>query len=199
MFGGRVLALSVGAIGLLMSAAPAQSGPEFAVRMVAQKKLSQLPAGPLFWRVENFATLAQAQTAEVPASFAAEVDGKAWLFTLGPKGGSTSGGTKIAEIGPVPKVPASQYLLRINEAGGPPGAMTPVHMHPGSESFYVLRGELAQKTPQGTLHVDAGQSMTGRTTGIAMEVSSSGTTALEALVMFLVDATKPFSSPAKFE
>jgi hypothetical protein len=32
-----------------------------------------------------------------------------------------------------------------------------------------------------------------------MEVSSSGTTALEALVMFLVDATKPFSSPAKFE
>jgi hypothetical protein len=29
-----------------------------------------------------------------------------------------------------------------------------------------------------------------------MEVSSSGTTDLNALVMFVVDATKPFSSPA---
>jgi hypothetical protein len=29
-----------------------------------------------------------------------------------------------------------------------------------------------------------------------MEVSSSGTSDLNALVMFVVDATKPFSSPA---
>ena len=29
-----------------------------------------------------------------------------------------------------------------------------------------------------------------------MEVSSSGTSELNALVMFVVDATKPFSSPA---
>jgi hypothetical protein len=32
-----------------------------------------------------------------------------------------------------------------------------------------------------------------------MEVFSSGTTDLDQLVMFVVDATKPFSSPAKFE
>jgi hypothetical protein len=30
----------------------------------------------------------------------------------------------------------------------------------------------------------------------AMQVSSSGTTDLHALVMFVVDANKPFSSPA---
>jgi hypothetical protein len=32
-----------------------------------------------------------------------------------------------------------------------------------------------------------------------MEVSSSGTSDLNALVMFVVDATKPFSFPAEFE
>ena len=31
-----------------------------------------------------------------------------------------------------------------------------------------------------------------------MQVSSSGTTDLTALVMFVVDATKPFSTPGKF-
>jgi hypothetical protein len=31
-----------------------------------------------------------------------------------------------------------------------------------------------------------------------MQVSSSGSTDLHALVMFVVDAAKPFSSPAKF-
>ena len=32
-----------------------------------------------------------------------------------------------------------------------------------------------------------------------MEVSSSGTSDLNLLAMFVLDATKPFSSPAKFE
>ncbi len=32
-----------------------------------------------------------------------------------------------------------------------------------------------------------------------MEVFSSGTSDLNVLVMFVVDATRPFSSPAKFD
>jgi hypothetical protein len=32
-----------------------------------------------------------------------------------------------------------------------------------------------------------------------MEVFSSGTNDLNALVMFVLDATRPFTSPAKFE
>jgi hypothetical protein len=52
---------------------------------------------------------------------ATEVSRKAWLFTLGRKGGSTRGASKVAEIGPVPPVVATEYLLRINSMGGPPG------------------------------------------------------------------------------
>jgi quercetin dioxygenase-like cupin family protein len=177
-----------------------QSPPRFSISSVAEKTVTQLPAGPLYWRVENFPTLAQAQASVGPTSLAAEVAGRAWLFTLGAKGGSTTGASMVAEIGPVPP-PASapEYLLRINNTGGPPGATTPVHMHPGSETFYILTGELTQRTPLGVQHVEAGHSMAGRAPGMAMAVSSTGTGDLNALVMFVVDAAKPFSSPAKLE
>jgi quercetin dioxygenase-like cupin family protein len=169
---------------------------KFNVAPVAEKKVSQLPPGPLFWRIDNFPTLAQAQAAAGTTALAAELAGKAWLFTLGPPGGSSPGGSKVAEVGPVPPISAPEYLLRINSAGGPPGGKTSVHMHPGSETFYVLTGELTQKTPDGTHHVSAGQSMPGHPPGTPMQVSSSGSEDLTVSVMFVLDATKPFSSPA---
>jgi mannose-6-phosphate isomerase-like protein (cupin superfamily) len=183
---------------------------KFVVKPVAEKKLKALPAGLWYWRIENFPTLAQAQAAIGPdrwnpdtvsydaaTSLAAEAAGKAWLFTLGPRGGATPGASKVAEIGPVPKITASEYLLRINHTGGAPGVKTPVHSHPGSETFYVVAGRLSQKTSSGIGHVEAGRFMIGHGADLPMEVSSSGTTELNALVMFVVDASRPFSSPAK--
>ena len=71
----------------------------YVVKPVAEKRVKQLPDGPLYWRIENFPTLAQAQAAigtdrwnpntvsyDGATSLAAEVAGKVWLFTLGPKG-----------------------------------------------------------------------------------------------------------------
>ena len=188
--------LSMLAMGVSLPSAAAQ---QFFVKAVAEKKLKQLPAGPLYWRVENFATLAEAQAAAGETSLAVDVSGKTWLFTLGPKGGSTPGASKIADIGPVPPITAPEYLLRINHAGGPPGSKTPVHSHPGSEAFYVLTGRLGQRTPHGVSYADAGAAMNGHGADMAMEVFSAGTTDLDQLVMFVVDATRPFSSPAKFE
>ena len=177
-----------------------------------QKKVKELPAGPLYWRVENFQTLADAKAAvgpdgwnpasvryETTTALIVEVAGKVWVLTLGPMGASTPGGTKLAEIGPVPTVPASEYLLRVNQGSGPPGSETPIHSHPGSEAFYVISGELGQRTPHGVVHVEAGHSMNGHEAGLAMQVFNSGSTDLTALIMFVVDAGKPFSVPAKLE
>jgi hypothetical protein len=183
---------------LLISSTAAAQG-KFEIKSVAEKKLKQLPAGPLFWRVENLPTIAQAQAVAGETSLAAEVSGKVWLFTLGAKGGVTPGATKVIEIGPVPPITAPEYLLRINHAFGPPGAKTPVHTHPGSEAFYVLAGRLGQRTSHGVSHADSGQSMNGHGPDMPMEVFSAGTVDLDQLVMFVVDATRPFSSPAKFE
>jgi hypothetical protein len=184
--------------GLLFSASNA-TAQKFVVEPVTETKLKQLPPGPLYWRIENFPTLAAAKSAAGVTALAAEVAGKVWLFTLGPKGASSAGGSKVVEIGPVPPVTAPEYLLRVNRAGGPPGAKTAAHTHPGAEAFYVLAGRMSQRTPRGTIHLDVGQSAPGHGPGTPMEVFSSGTTELNQLVMFLVDATKPFSSPAKFD
>jgi quercetin dioxygenase-like cupin family protein len=195
MLGGMIV-LVASALWLLPSMATAQQ--QFVVKPLAEKKVAELPPGPLFWRIENFNTLAQAQAAAGSWALAAESAGKVWLFTLGPAGGSSAGGTKVAEVGPIPRVVAPQYLLRINEGSGPPGSITPVHTHPGSETFYVIAGEVSSHTPDGVKRVAAGQAETGHVANTPMTVSSSSSTDLLSLVMFVVDATKPFSSPATF-
>lgn len=175
-----------------------------AINTLVEKKVADLPPGPLFWRIDSFTTREQAERAEQAQgatgkwALVAESAGQAWLFTLGPAGGASAGGRKMAEVGPIPRVDAPQYLLRINEASGPPGSTTPVHMHPGSEAFYVLSGEQSIRSVHGTMRVGPGQPEAGHGAGMAMQVSSSGTTDLRALVMFVVDATQPFSSPASF-
>jgi len=198
----------------LLSSLPALAAPEqrYVVEPVAQKKIKELPPGPLYWRVEKFSTLNDARAAvgpdgwnpasvqfETTTSLIAEVAGEVWVVTLGPKGASTPGGTKVAEIGPLPPITASEYLLRLNYGSGPPESKTPVHSHPGSESFYVISGRLGQKSAEGVSYVDAGRTMAGHASGTTMEVFNAGKTDLNALIMFVVDASKPFSVPAKFE
>ena len=166
------------------------------IKPLAEKKVAELPAGELFWRIENYPTLADAQAAAGSHALAVEARGKAWLFTLGatPDQGK---GTKVSQVGPIPRPSAPQYLLRINEATGAPGSITSVHTHPGSEAFYVLAGEQTIRGPHGTMKVAVGQPEAGHGADMPMQVSASGNTDLHALVMFVVDASRPFSSPAK--
>jgi len=190
--------IAVIASGLWLLPSTARADQPLVIKPLAEKKVSELPAGQLFWRIENFTALTQAQAAAGPWGLVAESAGKVWLFTLSPAGGSSAGGTNVVEVGPIPRIVAPQYLLRINEASGPPGSITPVHTHPGSEAFYVLAGEQSIRSPRGEMRVKVGQPETGHGADTPMQVSSSGSTDLHSLVMFVVDATKPFSSPAKF-
>jgi hypothetical protein len=193
----RVLVASLLAIAAALSAPATMAQQALSIKPLAEKKVADLPSGPLHWRIENFDTLAQAQAAAGPWSLAAESAGKVWLFTLGAPGGAASpGGSKVVEFGPIPRVSATQYLLRINQASGPPGSITPVHTHPGSEAFFVLAGEQSIRGTHGVMRVKVGQPEAGHGADMPMQVSSSGTTDLHSLVMFVVDASRPFSSPA---
>jgi hypothetical protein len=190
-----VLSLAV----ILAAQLASAQAPALTIKPLAEKKVAELPEGSLFWRIENFASGADAQAAAGPYSLAVESKGKVWLFTLGGSGGTTPGGTKVAEVGPIPRVKAPLYLLRINEATGTPGAITPVHSHPGSEAFYVLAGEQTIRGDHGVMKVHPGQPAAGHGADMAMQVSSSGATDLHSLVMFVVDANRPFSTPAKLQ
>ncbi|MGE5089810.1 MAG: cupin domain-containing protein, partial [Candidatus Levyibacteriota bacterium] len=181
-----LLTLVCGIVGLAAGPSPAIAQQALVIKPLVQKKVADLPPGPLFWRVENFPDRAQAVAAESTWSLVAESAGRIWLFTLGAPDGNTPGGTKVAELGPIPRFVAPQYLLRINEASGPPGSTTAVHSHPGSEAFLVISGEQSIRGPNGVMRVAAGQAAAGQEGGIPMQVTSSGKTDLHALVMFVV-------------
>lgn len=179
---------------------PAQEEQEeFVVESVAEKTVTELPAGRLYWHVENFPALADAEAAAGPLSLAADVEGKVWLFTLGPKGTPTDGGSMVAEIGPLVDVSAPEYLLGIYHAVAAPGAKSGVHTHPGTEAFFVLEGQLSQQTPHGVNVVEAGKTLAGGPPEDPMEVSNSGSEELHWLIMFVLDAKKPFASDTTFE
>jgi quercetin dioxygenase-like cupin family protein len=193
----RLTAFLMTAIAALASAAPLEAFAEpLAIKSLAERTVAGLPGGELYWRIENFSTLPAAQAAAGSHAIAVEAAGRAWLFTLGPAGGASAGGSKVVELGPIPRVAAAKYLLRINEAKGAPGAITSIHTHPGSEAFFVLAGEQSIRSPHGVQRIPAGNAATGHGADVPMQVSSSGQGDLHALVMFVVDATRPFSSPA---
>src|SRR6185436_9157762 len=103
----RILILATIACALALSpwTASAQQKP-LAIKPLAEKKVAQLPAGALYWRIENVASLDAAKAATGEWGLAAEADGKVWLFTLGATGGSSGAGTKVGEVGPIPRVEA---------------------------------------------------------------------------------------------
>ncbi len=173
-------------------------GEGFDIQVLTEKEVTALPEGELFWRIENFPTLEAAEAAAGTWGLTAETAGEVWLFTLSPEGESSQGGTLVAEVGPLPEVVAEQYLLRVNEATAIPGGTTITHNHPGSEAIYVLEGELTMHTPGELLQVPAHQPQAGHAPATVMQVSNGGSADMRALVMFVVDATQPFSSPAEF-
>ena len=132
-------------------------------------------------------------------SLTAEVAGKAWLFILGPKGGATAGGTKVAEIGPVPPLSAPEYLLRVNYGHGPPGVDNTGAYASRLGIILCIAGRLGSTDSAGSDECRGG-ALDERTFGGDDNGSfQQWDDRIGALVMFVVDATKPFSVPAKFE
>lgn len=195
----RLAAIAAAIAVPLAFAAAAQQPTSLKVKPLTEKKVRQLPSGELWWRVENVASREAGQAGAGDYGLVAEAGGKTWLFTLGAKGGSSGAGAKVTEVGPIPRPQAGTYLLRINEATGAPGAVTSIHSHPGSEAFYVLKGQQTIRGRHGVLTINAGQAEAGNGADMAMQVSSSGATDLHALVMFVVDADRPFSTPGKLD
>ena len=191
-----LLRIAIGAAIFCLQAIAGAHEP-LSIKPLAEKKVTELPAGKLTWTIETFDSVALADAAAGPWSLTVQSAGKVWLFSLGNGDRPPSSGTKVAEVGPIPRFSAKTYLLRINDASGPPGSATPIHSHPGSEAFFVLSGEQSIRSSTKVMKVAEGHTEPGQGAENAMEVSSTGTTDLHALVMFVVDADKPFSSPAK--
>src|SRR5438552_18060599 len=86
--------------GLFLLSATVTAQQALVTKALTEKKVSQLPARPLFWRVENFSTLPQADADAGPYGFDVVLGGQVWLFSLGTAGGSTAVGTTFDDAGP---------------------------------------------------------------------------------------------------
>jgi quercetin dioxygenase-like cupin family protein len=180
---------------VLTCAASAQDAPKFVVTKVAEKPVASLPPGDLYWTAETFSSLDAAKAAMTDSAVAVEIDGKAWLLTLGPENKVGHGGKWMTSIGPIDRFEASSYMMRINISDAPPGTKTSVHSHPGSEAMYVMSGEVTVKWPSKTSVIKAGEGSPGQPPHTPMLATSTGDGTLKELIMFLVDPSQDFAKP----
>lgn len=177
----------------------AQEAPKFVVTKVAEKPLTRLPDGNLYWTAETFSTLDAANAAATDAAIAVEIDGMSWLLTLGPENKVGHGGQWMASIGPIDRFDAPSYMVRINVSDAPPGTETSVHSHPGSEAMYVIAGEATVNWPGKTAVIKAGEGSPGQPPHTPMLAASTGDDTLKELIMFVVDPSQEFATPAKMD
>jgi quercetin dioxygenase-like cupin family protein len=173
----------------------AQSQEKFVVEKIGERSIAALPDGDLYWTAETFSTLEEAEAAVGETNLAVELDGKAWLLTLGPKDDKGHGGEIVTSVGPIQRFDAPEYMLRINASNAPPGAETSTHSHPGSEAIYILSGEVTVRWPDRSEVFAKGESQAGEPPHTPMVATSTGDEDLVELIMFVVDPTQDFAKP----
>jgi quercetin dioxygenase-like cupin family protein len=162
--------------------------------ILIDEKLGQLPEKPLFWHLVNYPTRADAESAKGTRGTVIEAFEKIWLSTIAESGWQSRGGTRVAEIGPIPGISNEPYTAHYMVADGSPGSSGGVHRHDGSEMWYTLTGDVCLETPDGMKVGHAGEG-TIVPPGPPMRATTVGTERRRSLVLVLHDAAKPWSTP----
>jgi mannose-6-phosphate isomerase-like protein (cupin superfamily) len=170
-----------------------QRTSEFGCYLIATQAIQKLPAEAIYWHVYEHPTRASADSARRDdASTVVESFGKVWLFTIANESWRPPAGERVAVIGPLPKIPATQYTARYMEAVFPSTSMmTSVHRHSGPEAWFVLSGAQCLRTPESTMVIRSGQGGFVAA-GPPMMLTSIGTETRRALVLVLHDASEPW-------
>ena len=140
----------------------AASAQEFTIKAVAEKKVKQLPAGPLFWKIETFPGARASAAAAGPTGLAAEVSGKVWLLHARPEGWIVRGQRQGHR-----DQPCAARCRHRNICSGSimPAVRRAPRRHripiPALNPSTCLPGGWGKRTPHGVAHADAGQSING--------------------------------------
>jgi len=173
----------------LVSCKPAsQKTSDLGCWIVASAPLGVVNA-PVYWTLDSFSTRADAERAAGQAGTVVESLGKVWLFTIGSKLAPVFGGTRAAQIGPLPIQPGKDYTAQYMEATLQPGMVSRTHVHSGVEAFYTETGETCLETPQGRQIGRKGVDIVVPE-GVPMELTASGTEVRKGLILVLHDSSK---------
>jgi quercetin dioxygenase-like cupin family protein len=164
--------------------------------IIATTAMGQLPQEPIYWHVNTYPTRVAAEAVKGPRATVVESLGKVWLLTVDVAGWQARGGTRIAEIGPLPVSADAKYSAQYMEAIFSPGMTAPTHRHSGPEAWYTLTGETCLETPEGKMIGRAGGPPVIVQGGPPMHLTATGTETRRALVLILHDSTQPPTTPA---
>ena len=116
--------------------------------------------------------------------------GRIWLFTIAETGWRPSGGERVAQSGPLPVEPATDYTAVYMESIFDPGTTAAIHKHAGPEAFFTLTGETCLETPDGARVGRSGE-MLVVPGGPPMLLIATGTVRRRSVVLILHDALQP--------
>jgi hypothetical protein len=159
--------------------------------IMIEDPVGRLPAAPVFWHLDAYPTRAAADAAKEQRGTVVELLGRAWLFTIAEADWRPRSGERVAEIGPLPVRPETQYTAMYMEAISTPGVTSDRNTHSGPEAWYTLAGGSCLETPQGTIRAQAGGPPLIVPGGPPMLLTTTGTGMRRAAVLILHDSSQP--------
>jgi len=160
-------------------------GAPFGCQLLVRTTVAAFPAGPLFWHLRSFETLAAAERARAPQDVIAAAGGQAWLFSFGPEPQERAG-RLVGRVGPLPLAGTGPFQIQLWYVVMPPDTSTGSHLHPGPEAWYVLEGDQCLDTPNGPIRARAGQGAVVAE-NIPMRLFNPGTGPRRALFIVIHD------------
>jgi hypothetical protein len=175
---------------------PAVKGKEaVGCYLSATEVLGVLPAGQMFWHLDQYPTRSAAEAMKGPRSTVVEAFQKFWLYTIAEPEWRPAGGTRIATIGPLPTHPGRPYTARYMEAVFTQGIKGGSHTHSGPEAWFVVSGDQCLETPDKVLVAKAGEGSVVAE-GLTMAISSVGAETRRSVAIVLHDSTQPWMTVA---
>jgi hypothetical protein len=92
----------------------AERSGEVGCWIIAHQPIGQINKAETFWHLDAYATEGAAEAAKASGSVVVKSLGRIWLLTIADKGGTPSGGERIAEIGPLPVIAGETYFRSVH-------------------------------------------------------------------------------------
>lgn len=160
--------------------------------ILSSTHVGKLADGPIFWTLDVYPTKASAEAA-AKSGTVVEALGRVWLLTVGEKAKVQPGGSRVAEIGPLPVKAGVDYTAQYRESILPPGAVSRTHLHAGPEIFYTETGESCLETPEGK-QVGRKDMPIMVAEGIPMELVATGSEMRRGIVLVLHASSQPHTT-----
>jgi quercetin dioxygenase-like cupin family protein len=159
--------------------------------IIAHDDIGQLTQAQVFWHLDVYPTRAAAEAVKGLHGTVAGSLGKVWLLSIENAGWRSSGGERVAEMGPLPIKAGEKYSAQYMETIFNPGMTAPPHVHSGPEAWYTMAGEACLETPEGKQVGRAGGRYVIVPGGPPMHLTATGDEQRRALVLILHESSKP--------